>query len=78
MPTYRFKNKDTRKEWVEFMGISEADEYLKSNPNIEKLVNGAPAVVSGVGTHMKVPGDYTDMLKNIKKQAGKKNSVNVH
>jgi hypothetical protein len=78
MPTYRFLNKKSGKEWVELMGISECDEYLKANPHVERLVHGCPAIVSGVGTRMKVPGDYSDMLKTIKKRAGKKNSVNVH
>ena len=38
MPTYKFHNKDTGEVWEEFMGISAADDILKDNPHIEKMV----------------------------------------
>ena len=77
MPTYRFRNKETDREWTEFMGISECDRYLETNPHIERLVNGAPRIVSGVGT-VKTPDAFRDVLKTIKKRSGKNNAINIY
>ena len=70
MPTYKFKNKDTGEIWTEFMGISAADKYLEENPHIERMVNGAPMIHSGVGLGggLKVDNGFNDILKNIKKE----------
>lgn len=67
MPTYKFLNNETGQEYEEFMTISALDEYLKSNPNITQLVNGAPMITSGRG--MKKPEDgFRDLLKDIKRR----------
>jgi len=69
MPTYRFLNKQTGVEWEEFMGISEADEYLKSNPDVEKLVNGSPMIVgSAMGGKTKPDAGFRDLLKDMKRK----------
>lgn len=66
MPTYRFVN-ETGEEFEEFMSISALDEYLKENPNLTQLVNGAPMISSGRG--MQKPDDgFRDLLKDIKKK----------
>jgi predicted nucleic acid-binding Zn ribbon protein len=49
MPTYSFRDKETGEEFDVFMKISELDEYLEKNPNVEKLLsapvfNGAQGV----------------------------------
>lgn len=77
MPTYLFQDKTTGKQWKEFMGISECDRYLEANPHIERLVNGAPRIVSGVGT-VKTPDAFRDVLKTIKKRSGSNNSINIY
>ena len=66
MPEYRFKDKTTGKSWLEWMTISERDEFTK-NPNIEQMVHGAPRIVSSTGTHFKVDSDFRSKLKSIKK-----------
>jgi len=70
MPNYRFKDKNTGDEWEEFMGISAADEYLKENPHIERMVNGVPGLASGVmsGNRSKPDDSFRDMLKEMKKK----------
>lgn len=67
MPTYRFVNNDTGEEFEEFMTISALDEYLKSNPNITQLVNGAPLIHSGRGMGKPESG-FRDLLKDIKRR----------
>ena len=73
MPTYKFLNKETGEEFFEFMGISEADNYLEKNPHIERLVNGAPMIHSGrgLGGGLKVSDGFNDILKTIKKNHSK-------
>lgn len=77
MPIYLFKDKNTKKEWKEFMGISEADRYLADNPHIERLVHGAPRIVTSVGT-VKVPNAWKDHLKEMKKKAGKTSTIDTY
>lgn len=70
MPTYKFINNDTNEEFEEFMNISDLDMYLRDNPNLTQLVNGAPMISSGRG--MRKPEDgFRDLLKDIKKRNSK-------
>lgn len=65
MPTYRFLNNETGLEYEEFMFISALDQYLKDNPSVTQLVNGAPLVHSGRGLGKPDEG-FRDLLKNMK------------
>jgi hypothetical protein len=65
MPTYRFLNNETGEEYEDFMGISALDVYLKSNPHIVQLVNGAPMIASGRGMGKPDQG-FRDLLKDMK------------
>jgi hypothetical protein len=67
MPTYKFLNNETNEEYEEFMTISALDDYLKNNPNITQLVNGAPLISSGRGMG-KPDSGFRDLLKEIKKK----------
>jgi len=66
MPTYKFLNNETGEEHEDFMSISALDEYLKTNPHITQLVNGAPLIHSGRGIGKPDQG-FRDLLKHIKK-----------
>lgn len=66
MPTYRFVN-ENGEEFEEFMSISALDEYLKENPTLTQLVNGAPMISSGRGMS-KPENGFRDLLKEIKKK----------
>lgn len=39
MPSYNFKNKKTGEEFVKEMRISEREDYLKNNPDIEQMLS---------------------------------------
>lgn len=69
-PTYLFLNTNTGKEFEEFMSISALDLYLKENPNITQLVNGAPMISSGRGMG-KPDNGFRDLLKDMKKKHSK-------
>jgi len=66
MPTYNFLNIDTGEEFESFMKISEREEYLKTNPNIQSVIT-APAIVSGVSTSKqnRVPDGFKEVLSKI-------------
>jgi hypothetical protein len=69
MPTYRFLNNDTSEEYVEFMSISEREEYLKNNPNVVQLLNGAPSVGDSVRLGLRKPAEsFRDILREVKKK----------
>ena len=38
MPTYRFRDKDTEQEFDKFMSIAAREDFLKSNPNYEQIM----------------------------------------
>jgi hypothetical protein len=70
MPTYKFLNNDTNEEHEDFMSISALGEYLKNNPHITQLVNGAPMISSGRGLG-KPDNGFRDLLKDMKKKHSK-------
>ena len=68
MPTYKFHDKNTDKIWEEMMTISESDIYMESNPHIERIPNGYPAIIDPMRIGMKKPDDsFRDLLRNMKK-----------
>jgi hypothetical protein len=72
MPTYKFKNNDTREQYEEFMSISALDVYLQENTNVTQLVNGAPAIGDSVRLGLRKPdSSFRDILKNVKKEHSK-------
>lgn len=80
MPTYKFLNNDTGEEHQDFMSISALDQYLKDNPNITQLVNGAPLIHSGRGMAKPDQG-FRDLLKNMKDSNSKgvtRSTINTH
>jgi len=71
LPNYKFKNHQTGETWIESMGISDADKFLAECPHIERLVHGAPMIVTGIhqfGHKKKPDSGFRDVLKNIKKR----------
>ena len=68
MPQYLFLDKNTKKEKLVWMTITERTEYLKANPHIEQLVYGAPRFMDTVKLgRTKSAEGFKDLLKQIKK-----------
>ena len=63
MPTYTFYNKDTDKQFDEFMSWSEREKYLKDNPHIEPMLTTAALV----GDHIvnKMDGGMKETFSRI-------------
>jgi len=64
MPTYSFIDTDTGEEFDALMKISEREEYLKNNPNIQPLLTAA-AIVGGVSIKDKVPAGFKEVLAKV-------------
>ena len=66
MPTYNFRDKDTGIEFEKFMSISARELFLKENPNIESVINGAPMVVDPVRVGVrKRDSGFKEVLQKI-------------
>jgi hypothetical protein len=66
MPTYNFLDTADGEEFERFMKISEREEFLKANPNIQPVLT-APAIVSGVSTSTqnRVPDGFKEVLSKV-------------
>lgn len=49
------------------MSISELDEYLELNTHVKQLVAFATPMIYNTDIARKLPGDFKDILKRIKK-----------
>ena len=56
MPTYKFRDMNTGKEFEEFMSMSERENYLKTHPTIAQV----PVPVAFVGDHIMGVGPKND------------------
>ena len=66
MPTYRFRNMNSGKEYDKFMSNDEREIYLKTHPLITQIFVPIAIVgdhVMGVGT--KVDGGFTENMQRI-------------
>ena len=66
MPTYTFFNKDAGIEYDETMPMSEYDEYMKNNPNVERVYQ--PVAIAGdhmMGVGPKTDSGFNDVMGRI-------------
>lgn len=72
MPNYTFLNTTTGETFTEIMSISEREEYLKANPNIQQQIVSAPSLGDPIRLGLKKPDNgFRDRLKEIKKAHSK-------
>lgn len=70
MPTYSFHNKQTGEVFDKFMKISERDQYLIENPDLEVVI-GNPAMVYGQ-MNKKPDAGFREVLQRIKSHHDKR------
>tara|TARA_R100001591_G_scaffold114934_1_gene129889 strand:+ start:878 stop:1192 length:315 start_codon:yes stop_codon:yes gene_type:complete len=63
MPTYIFKNTKTNEVEEKFLSMSEREEYLKDNPDIEQVPTPIN-IVGGVGG-IKTDNGFNEVLSKI-------------
>ena len=66
VPTYKFLNTNSGEVFESFMKISEREEYLKNNPEIQSVMT-APSIVSGVSTSTqhRLPDGFKEVLSKV-------------
>jgi hypothetical protein len=66
MPTYTFRNKETKETFEIVMKMVELDEYKKDNPHLEIVITYAPPLK--YNNHGKPDDGFRDVLRKIKKE----------
>jgi hypothetical protein len=64
MPTYNFIDTETNEEFEVIMKISEREEFLKENPQVQPIIS-APALISGTSSYQKVPEGFKEVLAKV-------------
>lgn len=77
MPFYIFRNKETGEEHEELMSISALDEYLKTNPHLQTVIQAPSLLDPHRMGRIKPDEGFRDILRDIKKGSGKGNNVNT-
>lgn len=76
MPQYEFKHKETGNIQDVYLRISEYDTWKSDNPDWERYYGTPPSLVSGTKSNLTMAGkDWQEHLGNIKKGAGKSNTI---
>jgi len=65
MPTYTMRDRETGEVFDCIMRMSQYDEYLQNNPNIERYHDECPAIVGGVSIRDKVPAGFKEVLSKV-------------
>lgn len=70
MPTYNFRDTTTKEEFQKFMSISAREEFLKENPHVETMINGAPMLMDPVRCGVrKADSGFKEVLQKIHERA---------
>jgi len=65
MPTYTFRNTETKEIYDKIMSWNSREEYLKENPNLEVII-GAPAMGDVVRLGIRKPDQgFNEVLSKI-------------
>jgi len=76
MPIYNFRSKETGEITEVTLRISQLDQYKTDNPQLEQVHLSAPGLSSGHKSSRQLAGsDWNDLLKGIKKNSGKGNTI---
>jgi len=68
MPTYTFMNIESGIEYDDNIPLADYDEYMKKNPNLERVYHGKAPALAGdhlMGVGPKTDTNFNDMMGNI-------------
>jgi hypothetical protein len=78
MPRYEFKHKETGEVQELSLSVKQYDEWKANNPDWERFYSSAPGLVSQAKSTLSQAGkDWESHLTNIKKGAGRNNTINT-
>jgi hypothetical protein len=64
MPIYTFRDKNTNEVFDITLRMSDYDDYLKSNQDIERYIGSAPSVIGGVGG-IRTDNGFKEVLSKV-------------
>lgn len=64
MPVYSFKDKITNEIFDVTLRISDYDNYVTSNPDVERYIDSVPSIVGGVGG-IKSDNGFKEVLSKV-------------
>jgi hypothetical protein len=78
MPSYTLLNTNTDEQTEQFFrSYVDKDMFLEENPTYKQLLS-TPGFVTQVGsTVSRTSGDFRDLLKKVKKESGKGDTINI-
>lgn len=78
MPLYEFRNRETGEVSETTLRISEYDQYLEDNPDLERIFTKGLGLVSDSKSPLTRAGkNWEDHLSRIKKGSGRENTIKV-
>lgn len=78
MPSYSVLNKTTGETTVEVMSYAQLEKHLKKHPHLEQVITHAPALGDPIRMGQRKPEQgFRDLLKDIKKKAGRRATINT-
>jgi predicted nucleic acid-binding Zn ribbon protein len=67
MPNYEYEDITTGEKFTRLSSYDDSLKYLEENPNLRRVI-GAPNIVSGVGSHIKVDDGFREVQSKIKEK----------
>lgn len=67
MPNYQYEDINTGERHYKLSSWDESNEYLEENPHLKRVI-GAPRIVGGVGTNMKVDDGFREVISKVKEK----------
>jgi hypothetical protein len=77
MPSYTMRHKETGETKDVVLTISERDTFLEENPDWEQTLSTPGFVSSHISTMRRAGSEWNNVLKDIKKNAGRKSTINT-
>lgn len=66
MPTYTFRDKETKEVHEKFFNISSKEQYLQDNQNLEQIITSAPPIGDVVRLGLRsTDGGFKEVLHKI-------------
>lgn len=67
MPNYQYEDIETGEQHYKLSTWEESNKYLEENPNLKRVI-GAPQIVGGVGTNLKVDNGFREVISKVKEK----------
>jgi predicted nucleic acid-binding Zn ribbon protein len=65
MPNYEYENVETGERFYKLSSWDDSQKFLEENPSLRRVI-GAPKIVGGVGTNLKVDDGFREVISKVK------------